>query len=75
MKLRQVRQQKALALQKEVEIHLHDLMLPHARFILQLKDAKPSAHGLDAVSYTHLNALPPRIQPGCISTDHEADPA
>ena len=51
MKLRQVRQQKALALQKEVEIHLHDLMLPHARFILQLKDAKPSAHGLDEADF------------------------
>ena len=51
LKLRQVRQQKALALQKEVEIHLHDLMLPHARFILQLKDAKPSAHGLDEADF------------------------
>ena len=51
LKLRQIRQQKALALQKEVEIHLHDLMLPHARFILQLKDAKPSAHGLDEADF------------------------
>ena len=51
LKLRQIRQQKALALQKEVEIHLHDLMLPHARFILHLKDAKPSAHGLDEADF------------------------
>ena len=51
LKLRQVRQQKALSLQKEVEIHLHDLMLPHARFVLHLKEAKPSIHGLDEADF------------------------
>lgn len=51
LELRTLRQKKAAQLQKEIEHHLADLMLPHARFILQLSPARPSAHGLDEADF------------------------
>lgn len=47
-----LRHQKALHLQKEIEGHLHDLMLPHARFVVELTPAsRPSSSGLDDVDF------------------------
>ena len=47
----QHRAEKALKLEKEVEHHLKDLMLPHARFKIQLSQAKPTSSGTDVCDF------------------------
>lgn len=51
LKISEVRHKKALELEKEITVHLQDLMLPNAQFKVTFATSKPSASGLDEVEF------------------------
>ncbi len=46
-----LRKEAALSLQTSIENHLHDLMLPHAQFVVDFQEIDGNIHGLDDVEF------------------------
>ena len=50
-KLSKIRKEGSVKLDKEIQVHLNDLMLPNAKFFTNITESKPSKDGSDHVEF------------------------